>query len=162
MRPPLHIILLVLDDFGYGDINSTFDDPPGASPLSTPFLSELFLSPNSQSINLRSYPQCTPSRASLLTGKSAEKEGLSHYVLVNGQDLAVSNPLLPAMLPPEFESHLVGKWHLGHARESYIPTSKGFDSFSGYFLGSTDFFSHTNDEVCCCGQECSPLRETKR
>lgn len=130
------------------------------SNLSTPFLNDLFSS--NPAINLRTYPQCTPSRASLLTGNAAEREGLSHYVLVNGQDLGVESPLLPAYLPAEFEKHLVGKWHLGHAREEYIPTEKGFDTFKGFYLGATDFFSHRSDELCCCNETCGPGRKVTK
>ena len=30
-----------------------------------------------------------------------------------------------------FATHLVGKWHCGHAKPAYVPTSRGFDTFLG-------------------------------
>ncbi|KAH6944425.1 hypothetical protein HPB50_003079 [Hyalomma asiaticum] len=34
-------------------------------------------------------------------------------------------------------------WHLGYCNWSYTPTARGFDSFSGFYLGSQDHYTHT-------------------
>lgn len=34
-----------------------------------------------------------------------------------------------------YETHLIGKWHCGHAKNAYLPTSRGFDSFFGLLGG---------------------------
>jgi arylsulfatase A-like enzyme len=88
---------------------------------------------------------------------------MSHYVLVHGQDYCLAGAsdvkTLPQLLPDDFQSHLIGKYHLGHSRQSCLPTSLGYDSFSGYYLGSIDFFSHNNTEVCSDDEVCSPARK---
>ncbi|GMH50858.1 hypothetical protein TL16_g00887, partial [Triparma laevis f. inornata] len=162
LRPVIskNVLLIVIDDLGSTDLSPTPPSlPPGSTPLLTPFLTSLYTSPNSQPLNLHTSPQCTPSRSSLLTGYTPETLGLSHYVLVNGQDLSIplQFPLLPQYLP-NHTSHLFGKWHVGHARNSYTPLERGYEIFKGYYLGSTDFFEHVNNEVCCCEEVCSPLR----
>ncbi len=34
-----------------------------------------------------------------------------------------------------YSTHMVGKWHLGFCNRDYLPTSRGFSSFSGYYTG---------------------------
>jgi len=34
-----------------------------------------------------------------------------------------------------YDTHGVGKWHLGFFEESYLPTKRGFDSWTGYMTG---------------------------
>ena len=41
-----------------------------------------------------------------------------------------------------YETHIVGKWHLGFYEWPYTPTYRGFDSFYGFYTGSEDHFNH--------------------
>ena len=41
-----------------------------------------------------------------------------------------------------YETHIVGKWHLGFYEWPYTPTYCGFDSFYGFYTGSEDHFNH--------------------
>lgn len=41
----------------------------------------------------------------------------------------------------------VGKWHLGMVSEAYLPQSRGFDRFFGYYNGVQDYWGHFNDEA---------------
>ena len=34
-----------------------------------------------------------------------------------------------------YSTHLVGKWHLGFCNDAMVPTSRGFDTFYGMYLG---------------------------
>ena len=73
-RPP-NIILIITDDQGYGDLACH-----GNSIIQTPAIDRLF----SESIRLKNYhvsPECSPTRASLLTGRYSSRTGVWHTVM---------------------------------------------------------------------------------
>ena len=41
-----------------------------------------------------------------------------------------------------YQTHMIGKWHLGLAHTDSWPISKGFDSFYGFLGGWIDFYTH--------------------
>ena len=57
--------------------------------------------------------------------------------------------MLPQLLKEKFgyETVMVGKWHLGMVSEAYLPQSRGFDRFFGYYNGVQDYWGHFNDEA---------------
>ena len=42
----------------------------------------------------------------------------------------------------DYSTHYVGKWHLGFCNEACLPTSRGFDSFYGFYNGYVDHYTH--------------------
>lgn len=60
----------------------------------------------------------------------------------------ISLPLNVTLLPEYlnklgYESHAVGKWHLGFETTKHIPTGRGFKSHFGYWHGLTHYFNYT-------------------
>ena len=41
-----------------------------------------------------------------------------------------------------YDSHAVGKWHLGFYKWEMTPTFRGFNSFYGFYGGGEDYFKH--------------------
>lgn len=39
-----------------------------------------------------------------------------------------------------YNTHLVGKWHVGCYKEALFPTNRGFDTFFGYSYGNLGYF----------------------
>lgn len=43
-----------------------------------------------------------------------------------------------------YDTHFVGKWHLGFENASYHPLSRGFSSYYGYLGGGEDYLTHAS------------------
>lgn len=97
-------------------------------------------------------PQCSPSRAAVMTGRYAFHIGMQHFTtLTPGSEagLPLDTPTLAEVLKTGgYETHGIGKWHLGSSRWAQTPVGRGFDSYLGYLQGQTDYYNHT---VPSCG-----------
>uniref|UniRef100_A0A7S3PML2 Sulfatase N-terminal domain-containing protein n=1 Tax=Aplanochytrium stocchinoi TaxID=215587 RepID=A0A7S3PML2_9STRA len=122
---------------GWADIS--LDERPGKIP--TPEISRLcHMGKSIDSYYTQS--TCTPSRASLMTGRYATNTGLNFAMFpgaVNG--LPDDMMTLPRLLRREkgYEAHAVGKWHLGNAQWKQTPVGKGFQTHVGSLLWSMEY-----------------------
>ncbi|PBI88808.1 Arylsulfatase [Rhodococcus erythropolis] len=136
-----NILVIISDDQGYGDLSCM-----GAPDLKTPHLDSLAESGVLFDNFYSNSPVCSPSRASMLTGKYPGKAGVRS--IIDGHRWAPGLPqgitTLPAALKNGgYRTDLVGKWHLGVAPGSR-PNDHGFDNFFGFLGGTVDYFSHIN------------------
>ena len=124
---PPNIIVLFADDLGYGDLSSY-----GNPTIRTPQLDRMA----DEGIRLTSFyvtaAVCTPSRGGLLTGRYPIRH-LPHNL---GPDSKNGLPLEETLIGEPLQEHgyrtmMVGKWHLGHAEDAYMPVSRGFDHYYG-------------------------------
>ncbi|MFP4173876.1 MAG: sulfatase-like hydrolase/transferase [Candidatus Hydrogenedentota bacterium] len=123
-----NIVLIFADDVGYGDL-SCYGHPT----IHTPKLDQL-AAEGARFTSFYANPACTPARAALMTGRYPVRPGGVASVL--GPD---SNKGLPAdeitiataLKGEGYRTKCVGKWHLGHADEEFMPTSHGFDEYFG-------------------------------
>jgi arylsulfatase A-like enzyme len=85
---------------------------------------------------------CTPTRASLLTGRYASRFGRHATVPSNAPVLPDGYPTLPAALRNAgYATGLFGKWHLGSSPE-FGPNRFGFDTAYGSLAGGVDPYNH--------------------
>ena len=142
--PPPNILILTVDNLGYGDLRCYNPD----SLIQTPNLDRLA----SQGARLTSFytasPTCTVSRACLLTGRIPQRHGLKNQlagVAGNyGVGLNQKEILIPQILkaaPTPYATGCFGKWNIGFAPGSR-PTERGFDEFIGNASGNLDYYHH--------------------
>lgn len=139
---PPNVIFVVADDLGWDDVGYH-----GSTQVKTPNIDKFA----NNNLRLESHyvnPLCSPSRASLLTGRYASSLGLQHSVIIQGQKVGV--PLNETMLSEHlrgagYATHAIGKWHLGYFANEYTPTGRGFDTFYGYYNENADYWDHTSN-----------------
>ena len=139
MRKQPNIVLFVIDDLGWTDVGCF-----GSSFYETPHLDALAAQGMVFTDAYASCPVCSPTRASILTGKYPARVGITNYI-DNGSHHPLKSKLIDAPykreLPLEeksiatalkeqcYNTFHVGKWHLGH--EQYYPQKHGFDKNIG-------------------------------
>ncbi len=145
---PTNILIITADNLGYGDLPCY----NAASPIKAPHLDRLA----AQGARLTSFytasPTCTVSRACLLTGRIAQRHGLTKQlpgVAGNyGVGLDPREVLIPRILnaaPIPYATGCFGKWNIGFAQGSR-PIERGFDEFLGHASGNLDYYHHNYRE----------------
>ncbi len=134
-----NILIFIVDDMGYGDPGAFGGG--AAIGASTPAMDALA----AEGLKLTStYSQytCTPTRASVYTGRLPARTGLIRPILAG--DKIKQNPwdgeLTVAGLLSDAGYHtlLTGKWHIGEA-EGMRPHDVGFDEFYGFYKAQKEY-----------------------
>lgn len=122
-----NIVLILMDDMGYGDIGRT-----GANQYETPNLNRLAV----QGMQFTWYycPQAvsSASRAGLLTGCYPNRVGISGALMpwatngINPEETTIAEMLKTK----GYHTGIIGKWHLGH-HKMFLPLQNGFDEYYG-------------------------------
>jgi arylsulfatase A-like enzyme len=141
-----NIVMILVDDLGYGDLSSY-----GATDLKTPNIDALVAGGIRFDNFYANCPVCSPTRASLLTGRYPDLVGvpgvIRTHITNSWGHMAPQAVLLPKLLKPAgYRTAIVGKWHLGLASPN-TPNERGFDHFHG-FLGDMmdDYYKHRRHE----------------
>lgn len=145
-----NVIVILVDDFGYNDMSfrgSSFYETPNIDALASE--STVF---NEGYANSR---VCSPSRASIMTGKFAPRHGITDYIGAPTGEAWRQKKRFSKMLPATYVenlpfeeitlaealkqngyiTHFAGKWHLGD--KGSWPEDHGFDiNIGGWYNGS--------------------------
>lgn len=144
---PPNIVVILVDDLGYGDLSSY-----GATDMHTPAIDGLVASGMRFDRFYANSSVCSPTRASLLSGRYPPMAGVPGVIRTRAEDswgaLSEDVILLPEMLRRKgYHTAMIGKWHLGLTAPDR-PHDRGFDFFEG-FLGDMmdDYYDHRRQGI---------------
>ncbi len=129
--PPPNVIIIFMDDLGYGDLSIM-----GHPTINTPNIDKLANEGQLWTNFYTASSVCSPSRGALLTGRYPIRIGLAGekkrvFFPESKGGLPDSEVTIAEMLKENgYETGMVGKWHLGHLPQ-FLPTNQGFDSYYG-------------------------------
>lgn len=120
-----NIILILSDDFGYGD-SGPYGGGAGRG-MPTPSLDRL----SKEGMTFYSFyaqPSCTPGRAAVQTGRIPNRSGMTTVAFQGqGGGLPKAEWTLASVLKQGgYQTFFTGKWHLGEA-DYALPTAQGYD-----------------------------------
>lgn len=134
-----NVIIIMTDDQGYGDLSCM-----GVSDFKTPNIDSLANDGIRFTSMYSASPVCSPSRASLLTGRYPGNAGVRAILAGHrrASGLTADVPTIATALKKlGYSTGISGKWHLGLKSECR-PNSNGFDEFNGFLAGCLDYYSH--------------------
>jgi arylsulfatase A-like enzyme len=143
-----NVVLFLMDDLGATDLGCF-----GSTFYETPHLDRLAESGMRFTTAYAACPVCSPTRASIMTGRYPQRTGITDYIGSNNQPekWLRNTRLLPAPYANQlaleertvaevlrdmgYATCACGKWHLGG--DGFLPTEQGFDvNIAGYAAGS--------------------------
>jgi arylsulfatase A-like enzyme len=148
-----NIVFILADDLGYGDLGCY-----GRKDVRTPAIDHLAAEGVRLSNCYANGPECSPTRAGLMTGRYQHRVGGLECALGVGNvgryddairlsathdlGLPASETSIARMLKDAgYATALAGKWHLGY-EPKFSPNRHGFDHAFYIIGGSADYFHH--------------------
>lgn len=148
-----NVVIVLLDDTGFAQFGCYGSD------IDTPHVDALAVN-GLQFTNFHVTPLCSPTRASLLTGRAQHAVGMRSIANFRtgfpnqlGHITHHAATVAEVLRDRGYATHCVGKWHLAPIEQSSAggpfdqwPLGRGFDRFYGFMEGETDQFHP--DLVC--------------
>lgn len=151
-----NVVFIISDDQGYPDLGCI-----GTKPLITPNLDKLAAEGVRGTSFYVTWPACTPSRGSVLTGRYPQRNGLYDMVRNDMVNYGHKFSLEEYEVSPEmtlgldvreitigdmlkkagYATGCVGKWDMGQAKR-FLPLQRGFDFFYGHGNNGIDYYTH--------------------
>lgn len=134
-----NVIVIYSDDQGADDLNIY-----GSTDLMTPNLDKLARNGVRFTRFYSASPICSPSRASLLTGRYPQRAGLPAMASSKQGDAGMPAEQITMgelFKSAGYKTAHIGKWHVGYSLET-MPNAQGFDYSFGFMGGCIDNYSH--------------------
>ncbi len=139
-----NIVVILTDDQGYADISF---NPKHPKEVATPHMDALAREGVFFTQAYTSGHVCSPTRAGLMLGRYQQRVGV-YTAGQGGSGFDPRVPIFPGMLPEDYTSSAIGKWHLGLDNDfpelKWHALSRGFDECYKFMgRGGHDYFSLT-------------------
>ncbi len=90
--------------------------------------------------NFWSYPVCSPTRASIITGKNASRTGVKWAGDAISSDETVLQKYINDELDGTYATAVIGKWHISGNRGQVNPEDFGIDYYAGVLAGTEQYY----------------------
>jgi arylsulfatase B len=127
-----NIVLLIADDLGYGELGCQ-----GNPQIPTPNIDAIATNGVRFTAGYVSAPNCSPSRAGIMTGKYQTRFGYENNPIGHKNEYPLfglprnQKTIANILHDSGYATGLIGKWHLGGMAD-YHPERRGFDEFFGF------------------------------
>ena len=148
-----NIILIVSDDFGFGD-SGPYGGGPGRG-MPTPHIDRM-ADEGMTFFSFYAQPSCTPGRAAMITGRYPNRSGMTTVAFQGqGGGLPAAEWTLASLLKTGgYKTFFTGKWHLGEA-DYALPNAQGYDEMkyaglyhlNAYTYGDPTWFPDMDPEL---------------
>ena len=132
-----NVVIFLADDLGWNDVGFH-----GGDQIDTPSLDRL-ASEGTRLDRFYTTPICSPTRAALMTGRDPLRLGVAYGVIMpwHTNGIHPDEHFMPQSFQAAgYQTAIVGKWHLGHAQQTYHPNERGFDHFYGHLHTEVGYF----------------------
>jgi arylsulfatase B len=132
-----NVVIMLADDLGWADVGYH-----GGRQIDTPNIDRLARE-GAQLDRFYATPICSPTRAALMTGRDPMRLGVAYAVLMPWTNAGIhpDEHFMPeSFRSAGYQTAMVGKWHLGHAQQTYHPNERGFEHFYGHLHTEVGYF----------------------
>ena len=148
-----NIILILSDDFGYGDAGAYGGGPGRGMPTTS---LDRMAAEGMTFYSFYAQPSCTPGRAAVQTGRIPNRSGMTTVAFQGqGGGLPAAEWTLASVLKQAgYQTFFTGKWHLGEA-DYALPNAQGYDEMryvglyhlNAYTYGDPTWFPDMDPEL---------------
>ncbi|MBW2231952.1 MAG: sulfatase-like hydrolase/transferase [Deltaproteobacteria bacterium] len=131
-----NVVIFLADDLGWADVGFR------GGPIDTPSIDRLA----KEGMELHRFyttPICSPTRAAMMTGRDPMRLGVAYGVILPWHTIGIhpDEHFMPESFKAAgYQTAIVGKWHLGHAQQTYHPNQRGFEHFYGHLHTEVGYF----------------------
>lgn len=137
----MNILVIIADDLGWSDVGFRNKD------IHTPNIDSI-ANNNTVFDQFYTQPVCTATRVAIYTGDYPFRHGFDGVIWPwSDYGILKKNNLPNTFKKNNYNTYIVGKWHVGHSKVRYLPNYLGFEYHYGGHTGAMDHWTHKYYDV---------------